>query len=510
MTISRRPNSTSQLRLLAASVWIALGACSAPEPSAPVRQHRPNIVLVVADDHGRWAVGAYGNREVVTPNIDRLAAEGVLLRDAISPSPVCSPARASLLTGRLPSQHGIHDYISEEPEFERDWMAGEITLAELLQRAGYRTALIGKWHLSADSLPVARGFDRWVSYDVRRAGWQNQYVHRGDVYLSDQGEPVTVSGYQIEHLSKLAIEFVTERDRDVPFLLIFAPTETHAPFEGEPERWVARYRDARFVDVPRGEHSHLPPAAPQFVAPDDLRPTLAQYYAAVSFMDEQVGLLMDAIAARGELDRTLVVYTADQGHMHGQHGLVGKANATLPQNLYEESIAVPMVMRWPEGGLDGGRRLDLPFDHLDLFATLLAAAGVRLDGSERERIHSPGGDLLAALRDPSVPWRRFQFAEHGNARVVRDGRWKLVRRFPPLHPAFGDELYDLASDPRETVNLIDVEQERAAELAAVLDRHFTEYEIPERSGLRALELPAFNGREPWRRLAAALARDVEP
>lgn len=476
--------------------------CGGPasEPGGSVE--RPNILLVVADDHGCWASGAYGSREILTPTIDRLAEEGLLLTNAVSPSPVCSPARASLLTGRLPSQHGIHDFLSEEPAFDRDWLAGEILLPELLQRVGYRTALIGKWHLSSDSGPVHRGFDRWVSYDVRRAGWRNQYVHDGDVYLSDQGRPVTVTGHQTGHLVRFALDFIATGPAGEPFFLLFAPTDTHAPFSGQPERWVERYRHATFVDIPRGETSHLPAASAESTMPDDPAEMLAQYYAAVSFLDEQVGVLLDALASRGELDRTLVVYTSDQGHMCGQHGLVGKANATLPQNLYEETVRVPMVLRWPRGELPAGTRLDLPLDHLDLFATLLDAAGVPLPEDESRRIASPGRSLLQRLRDPTVPWRRHQFAEHGNARMVSDGRWKLVARYPPLDPRFGDELYDLETDPRETTNLIDRDPGRAAELGAVLDAHFERYEVAGRSGRRALELPAFNGREPWRRLAA--------
>lgn len=505
MTSARRIRRSTAWSLLPAAIFAVLTACSHPDQAAPTRTEQPNILLVVADDHGCWATGAYGNHEVATPNIDRLAGEGLLLTSAYSPAPVCSPARASLLTGRLPSQHGIHDFLSEDPQVDRDWLAGEVTLPELLQRVGYRTALIGKWHCSSDSGPVQPGFDRWVSYDVRRDGWRNQYLHRGEVHLSDQGEPVTVSGYQTKHLVRFAAEFIADGDRSQPFFLLFAPTDTHAPFEGQPERWASRYRAARFSDVPRGETSHLPAAAAEFVMPEDPVEMLAQYYAAVSFADEQLGVLLDTLAARGELDRTLVVYTSDQGHMNGHHGLVGKANATLPQNLYEETVRVPMVLRWPDGGVPAGVRLDLPFDHLDLFATVIDAAGVRLSADEQRRISTPGASLLDRLQDPSKAWRTSQFAEHGNARMVVAGRWKLVRRYPPVDPRFGDELYDLVSDPRETVDLSAEQPERAAELGREIDRHFATYEVAERSGLRVLELPPYNGREPWRRLSERLA-----
>ena len=344
------------------------------------------------------------------------------IQRATSPAPVCSPARASLLTGRLPSQHGIHDFLSEAPEFDGDWLEDEVLLPELLQQSGYRTALIGKWHCGADSLPPQRGFDRWVSYDVRRAGWRNQYVHDGAVHLSDQGDPITVEGHQSEHLVRMAVEFIEEGDPGTPFFLLFAPTETHAPFEGYPERWMGRYRTSGFDGVPRGEASLLPATAPDTVAPDPIEPMLARYFAAVSYQDEQLGVLVQALRSRGVLDETLVVYTSDHGHMNGHHGLVGKANATSPQNLYEETIRVPMVVSWPDGLAAHGQVIDVPFDHLDVFQTVIDAAGVELDEATRMRINSPGQSLLRLLGDPPIEWRTYQFTEYGNVRLICDGK----------------------------------------------------------------------------------------
>ena len=167
-------------------------ACgSPPVEDKSVSTRPPNIVLFLADDHGQWAAGPYGNDEVETPSLDTLAASGVLMADATSPSPVCSPARVSLLTGRMASQHGVHDFLSEQPDFDHDWLAGEVLLPELLQQAGYRTALIGKWHCTATSVKPERGFDRWLSYDQGPEGWPNQYLHQGTVHLSDQGSPIS-------------------------------------------------------------------------------------------------------------------------------------------------------------------------------------------------------------------------------------------------------------------------------------------------------------------------------
>lgn len=484
---------------------MALLAAAGCGPSALPALDRPNILLIVADDLGPWACGPCGSSEIETPTMDRLAATGVWFSNASSPSPVCSPARASLLTGRLPSQHGIHDFLSETGTESRDWLAGELLLPELLRGAGFHTALVGKWHLSAAGVPPPRAFDRWLSYDVAAEGWQNQYLHSGPVHLVDDGRPLTVNGPQTAELIRRAARIIDERPGDRPFFLLLAPTETHAPFEGHPEAWVARYRRASFTDIPRGESSPLPVAGEQTAIPADPTEMLAQYYAAVSAQDAWIGELLDALDEAGLGDDTLVIVTSDHGHMNGHHGLVGKANATLPQNLYEEVVRVPLVMRWP-GRLPAGVRADIFVDHLDLFATVLDAAGVELDNATRVRISSPGRSLLLPLDGSALDWRHYRFTEHGNVRMVADRRWKLVRRYPPLDPGFGDELYDLESDPRETTNLIDDRgyQAQRLKLEAALDGHFAQYEDPAKSGVRIMEQPSFNGREPWTRLAERL------
>ena len=260
------------------------------------------------------------------------------------------------------------------------------------------------------------------------------------------------------------------------------------------------------MDIPRDERSALPANNRESLFPEDPTEMLAQYYAAVSAQDEWLGEILAALETTGDLDDTLVIVTSDHGHMNGHHGLVGKANATLPQNLYDEVVRVPLVMRWP-GWIGAGERSDRFVDHLDLFATILDAAGIDFDESASHRISSPGRSVVPVLGNPNAEWRRFRFAEHGNARMVADARWKLVRRYPPLDPRFGDELYDLATDPRETTNLITdpVFAGEARRLGAVLDAFFERWEDPEKSGVRIMEQPPANGREPWTRLATRLS-----
>jgi len=504
----RRPLPT----VFAACLAMTALACGSPtEQSDPGSTRPPDIVLFLADDHGQWAAGPYGNAEVETPTLDSLAASGLLMADATSPAPVCSPARISLMTGRMPSQHGVHDFLAERPDASYDWIDDEVLLSELLQKSGYRTALIGKWHGSATSFKPARGFDRWLSYDQGPKDWPNQYLHEGRVYLSDQGTPVSVGGFQLEHLGRAAREFIESGDPEQPYFLVFAPTDTHEPITGHPDEWVEKYRNADLAAVSAGEVSRFEAAYPAALAPEDIGETLAQYYAAVSHQDAELAKILDLVEARGGLDNTLVIYTSDHGMMVGQHGLIGKSNATLPQNLYEESIRVPMILSWPGGFAEAGVTFDLPFDHLDLFQTILDAAGVELGEELQRKIDSPGRSLLPRLRDPDAEWRGYRFTEHGNARQISDGRYKLVRRYPPLDPRFGDELYDLEADPRETTNLIDSPEYReiSAGLSASLDEYFERFEVPEHSGRTVIDQPPCNGMEPWRKLADRLATEEE-
>ncbi len=158
---------------------------------------------------------------------------------------------------------------------------------------------------------------------------------------------------------------------------------------------------------------------------------------------------------------------------------------------------------------DAGVILDLPFDHLDLFQTILDAAGINLSEEMQKTIDSPGQSLLPKLKDSSTEWRSYRFTEHGNARQINDGRHKLVRRYPPLDPQFGDELYDLEADPRESNNLVGSAEYReiGAELGAALDEYYERFEVREHSGRTVMEQPPCNGMEPWRKLAERMAAE---
>ena len=380
---------------------------------------RPNIIVFMTDDHGYWAAGCSGNRELQTPSLDHLAATGARMASAFTPCPVCSPARASFFTGRIPSQHGIHDWLKWDEEGQvHPGIDGQRNIGELLQRAGYHTGLVGKWHCARDREPRP-GFDRWFSYQMA------QYPHVGEQRFSDQGHPVTEHGHQAPLLTDRAVDFIRTRPQDRPFFLFVSYVCTHTPLKDQPERLAAHYRGCTFADVPQEAFapSHGHPRMPWPSDPARHREQMAQYYAAVTFIDEQVGRILDELDGAGIRQDTMVVYTADHGHMNGQHGLISKGNATVPQNFLEESIRVPSFVSWP-GGLPKGQVIEAPVDHCDLFCTVLDAAGTAPD----PEIHTPGASFLPLLRGDAAAWRDAQFCEYGNARMIRTADHKLIRR----------------------------------------------------------------------------------
>ncbi|HRF46440.1 MAG TPA: sulfatase-like hydrolase/transferase [Anaerolineales bacterium] len=452
---------------------------------------RPNILLIMGEDHGAWALGAAGNREIRTPTLDYLAETGVQMDNAFTPTPVCSPSRACLLTGRLASQHGIHDYLGSGPDIDAiDWLGAENTLPQLLRGNGYQTALIGKWHLGRDAQPQG-GFEHWVCHS-----FDYPFEHGGPHRYSIQGEIHTLDGYKTQILTDFAVDFLRERDTERPFFLFVSHTATHSPWSGHPERLVQAYRGCDFSAAPQDPS---PPGAVQNLESTNAtreqpHEALAQYYAAVTEMDEGVGRLLDELEALGLRETTLVVYLSDHGLNCGQHGIWGKGNGTLPLNMVEESIRIPLIFNQP-GRLFGHQHRGEFVDHLDIFRTLAEVAGIDLPGAA-ERY--PGRSFLSLLDNtaPAPGWRDVQFGEYGDVRMVRTARHKLIMR----HPDGPHELYDLVQDPRETSN-VHADPANAALVARLTEQvtaYFARHADPVKSGLRVRDLPRHNSTEAWR------------
>jgi choline-sulfatase len=493
-TISTVENFSNCLERMAAH---PLAGFAATEPTPA----RPNILVFLTDDHGKWAQRAYGNKELRTPNLDRLAARGVRMTNAFTTCPVCSPARASFFTGRMPSQHGIHDWIEEKKVAAvHRALKGQTLISELLKRADYHTGLVGKWHCGSAKSPPP-GFDRWFSH------WEAQYPHFGVQHFADQDKQVIEHGQQSPLLTERAVDFLRGHRNDPatagkPFFLFVGYVDTHVPHDQAPADLVEQYKAATFKDIP---DEAFPPCHGRAVipaAPGKDRRKHEEYYGAASSVDREVGKIIAELKSTGQLENTLVVYTADHGLNAGQHGMWEKGNATTPQNFLEESIRVACTISWPAAGIQQNVSCSLPVDHCDLFATLLDAAGAMPDAATAKAINSPGRSYLSQLKGkPIADWRDDQISEYGNARMIRTGRYKLILRYPYLGKAYPHELYDLQADPRETV-IGYADPSNAAivkELSGRLEAYFQIFTFAGHDGKNQETQPVCNNGSPWMR-----------
>lgn len=453
---------------------------------------RPNILLFLTDDHGAWALNAYGNREIHSPILDRLAREGTRFVNAFTPSPVCSPARACLLTGRTPSQVGIHDWIQEEkPEFgDYDWLQDEITLPQLLQAAGYHCGLSGKWHFGR-SHETPRGFD-WCFGLPRGQG-----VHQGTYTYHLNNTPLPLEGNKTQIITDYALQFLEEATDDKPFFLKVGYIATHSPYDQQENELVSLYDGAAFEAIPpyvphpwvknedftNGDDWNA----------DDCRRRYANYYAAVTDIDRNVGRILQKLEEQGRLDDTLIIYTSDHGLTLGHHGFWGKGNSTRPLNMHETCLRVPLIWRWP-GGVKTAREVTQCVSHYDTFQTLCEVAQVELDAGR----DYPGRSYRALLEGRTVrDWSNTMCGEYGDLRMIRTPNWKYVQRFPNGP----DELWNLRDDPQETQNLIDQMPFSGIQSTLVhhLEQFYAKYSDEKHSGLRVKELHGHNSdAEAWR------------
>ncbi len=428
------------------------------------RPTAPNIILIVSDDQGPWALGAAGNTEIRTPVIDALAADGVRLSRFFCASPVCSPARASLLTARVPSQHGVHDYLdgAHAGTESTDYLAGMPTFTEALADAGYRLGLSGKWHLGASDVP-RRGFVHWFALHGGGSSYDRAVMYR-------DGRAESVEGYLTDIITDDAISFIDdEAAGDSPFFLTVNFTAPHKPFAGQhPDEYTAMYRDCAFESCPQeSPHPWLQTLDGGPIGGEpDAREALIGYFAAVTAMDAAIGRIIESVRAHGIEGETVIVFTSDNGFNAGHHGIWGKGNGTFPINMYDESVMVPFVVTAP-GRVPPGRVSDALVSAYDFAPTLLDLVG--LDPAPFEG--GPGrsrADLLRAVDDDrrgAEPRDVVVHNEYGPVRMIRSAERKYVHRYP-----FGPhEFYDLELDPGERRNLID-DTERRDEIAAMRRR----------------------------------------
>jgi uncharacterized sulfatase len=446
--------------LIAAQTMIVnTGKAAQPERSAGASG--PNIVFLYTDDQARWAMGAYGNRDIRTPNLDRLARRGALFRNAFTVTPVCSPSRASLMTSRYGSELGIADWIDPATEPDLGLAASAITWPELLKGFGYRTMLAGKWHLGTrdEFHPMRQGFDVFYGF---RAG-DNQPI---DPTLEVDGQVRHLKGSLPDLLVDEGLRFI-EANRAGPFLLSIHFRAPHTPYGPVPDQDSAPYRDRRL-------------AIPDFpgLPSDRVRQLRRAYYASVSSVDRNVGRLLDRLESLRLAQQTIVIFTSDHGYMIGEHGLWHKGNATWliqgktgPRpNMFDDAIRVPLLVCWP-GVVAPGTMIDRVVSNLDLFPTILDM--VRLGVPENLVLH--GRSLVPLLRGQSPSWDDTLLGQYdmhhdrvARMRMIRTPEWKLIRHFEPDGQ---DELYHLAVDPGELRNLVDsTEPEHRAQREALSQR----------------------------------------
>src|SRR5687768_3562854 len=437
--------------LLAGFVVAATFSDVAAQASAGANS-RPNVLLILMDDLGYGDIGSYGVTDAKTPNLDRLAREGVRLTNAYANGPVCSPTRAGLITGQYQQRHGIEWQLGAvEGDFDRGLRVTGVTLPAILSDNGYATGLVGKWHIGfkPEFGPNAHGFAEFFGFLSGAVGY---YTHRrgdGAPDLYENATPVRVPGYLTDEITRRAISFV-DRHSNHPFFLEVAYNAVHWPFD------VPGLPDARRDAPPPAATRGFPPLyqGPTAGAPATLR----DYVRMLERADEGVGKILAALERRGLSRNTLVIFTNDNG---GEWLSSNAPFSNRKSTLWEGGIRVPLILRWP-GHLPANTTSEQVAITMDLTASILAATGATIPAT-----YKPDGlDLLPILssRSPVVERQLFWRVKLPNTqRAVRSGPWKLLQDGRTFY------LFDVAADPGERHDLTSARPDLVRTLNAALD-----------------------------------------
>lgn len=405
-------------------------AAVASPPAMNAQTRRPNILFFFADQLRAQSLGCYGNREVRTPHLDRLAAQGLLFRNTLANTPVCCPARANMLTGKYTHANGM---VANDLRLRES----ETTSAEILGRAGYRTGFIGKWHLDGGPRlpgfvppgPRRQGFEFWAANECSHSHFRTQYFR-------DTPEPIPVERFEAEAWTDIAIEFLRDsRKESRPFFLTVAPGPPHDPY-GAPERYMQLYDPERLTMRPNWRKADERTPGPK---------EIAAYYAAITAVDEQVGRLLKTLDELGLDEDTIVMFTSDHGDMLGSHGL------RLKRKPWEESIRIPGILRYPRR-VKAGRQTDALFTQVDFAPTLLSLCGVEIPRSMQGSDLAP---VATGAKSKGLDSAFFQIFGPYEGDGTQDG-WRGVRTQRYLYARFRSKpwvLYDLEADPYEMNNL---------------------------------------------------------
>jgi len=446
------PGNTRRDFLKAAAVGVASVAMPGCVLAGEKRQaRRTNIVLILVDDLGYGDLSSYGAKDMKTPNLDRLIAAGMRFDNFYANCPVCSPTRASLLTGRYPDLVGVPGVIRTHQKNNWGYLSPKVALLpKLLKQAGYHTAIVGKWHLGLESpnTPNERGFDHFHGFlgDMM----DDYYNHRrhGINYMRLNNKQIDPKGHATDLFSQWAIDYITDRAKSKqPFFLYLAYNAPHTPIQ-PPRDWVERIKSRE----------------------KGISDKRAKLVGLIEHMDDGIGKVLASLKESGASDNTLVIFTSDNG---GQLS-VGANNGSLnggKGGMYEGGIRVPMCAVWP-GKIKAGSRSDRVGLTMDLFPSICEAAGVDVDYEIDGRSILP--TLLGRSQRPEdrfLFWVRREGGGYGGRAyyAVRYGDWKLLQNnpFEPL------QLYNLKDDPQEKQPL-DKKHKMYQKLFTALRNHIVE------------------------------------
>jgi arylsulfatase A-like enzyme len=446
---------------------------------------QPNLLFILSDDQGAWAMGCAGNEELQTPNLNRLASTGIRFDNFFCASPVCSPARASILTGQIPSQHGVQDFLREgnHPNLPNDgreiqYLAGKKAYVTVLAANGYDCGLSGKWHLGKSTLPQL-GFAYWNAHAAGGGPYYgapmviNEEFKKEERYITD-----VITDNAISYLETIV-------DTDNPFCLNVHYTAPHAPWNrsNHPRESFSSYYDSCPFDSVPWEETHPyqlnKESGAAIIGNNETsrREALSGYFSAITEMDRNIGRLIDWLEENCLRENTLLVFSSDNGMNMGHHGIWGKGNGTYPPNMYDTATKVPTIISRP-GHVPQDLVCDKLLSQYDFFPTLLNYLGIPESGEE----NLPGRDFSPLLFGQALNNEDTVYIldEYGPTRMIRSRNWKYVHRF--LNGS--NEFYDLVRDPEETVNMVTAPhfQDRISNMASDLKNWYEKYVDPTMDG----------------------------
>ena len=420
-------------------LWLGMAGATSV---AAARADKPNLVFILSDNQGAWTLGCYGNPDIRTPNIDRLASEGMLFTRAFASNAVCSPTRATFLSGLIPSQHGVHCFL--DPKYMMgpaayNTLAEFRTLPKILAENGYVCGLTGKWHLGANLTPQ-ESFQYWITmgHGSTTEFYDMPIIENGAV----RNEPQYATDLWTEH----AVKFIRQ-NKDRPFFLFL-------PYNGpyglgrlllNPARNRHReyYEDKELLSFHRDAMHPWLHNNKEFL---NNMVSIRRVAAEISGVDDGVGEVLAALKELGIEGNTLVVYAADQGWMGGMNGIWGMGDHTRPMGAFDGMMQIPLIFRHP-GQIPAGSQAKIMVSNYDFLPTVLSYLGLGDELRETKPVF-PGRDFSSVLRGREMAWDNAVYYEMEYVRAIRTERYKYVHR-----PDGPFELYNLASDPYEKFNL---------------------------------------------------------